>query len=111
MGDQVGHAELASAELATECVWRPYILHGSAQYWGSLGGGGGWDDVDIDVAVAVGGGVLGPVVGWAVVVSGGGGGVCGELGLDGGIATVVTHIFCVCVCVCVFWSMGGRLVS
>ena len=33
--------------------------------WGSLGGGGGggWDDVDVDVDVAVGGGVLGPVVG------------------------------------------------
>lgn len=60
------------------------------------GGGGGWDDVDVDVAVAVGGGVLGPVVGWAVVV-GGGGGVSGELGLGGGVATAVTHILCVLV--------------
>lgn len=60
------------------------------------GGGGGWDDVDVDVAV--GGGVLGPVLGWAVVV----GGVSGELGLGRGVATAVTHIFCV------FWSMGGK---
>lgn len=64
------------------------------------GGGGGWDDVDVDVTV--GGGVLGPVVGWAVVV----GGVSGELGLGGGVATAVTHILCACVCV--FWSMGRK---
>lgn len=64
------------------------------------GGGGGWDDVDVDVAV--GGGVLGPVLGWAVVV----GGVSGELGLGRGVATAVTHIFCVC-----FGQWEGRLVS
>lgn len=58
---------------------------------GGGGGGGGWDDVD----VAVGGGVLGPVVGWAVVA--GGGGVSGKLGLGGGVATAVTHILCILV--------------